>query len=288
MNARRLVAAISIGSVSAVTLLSGLTAGAAAADTSTSSTTTTTTTVPGATTTSTTSTPTTPPSSTTSSTTTTVPPTTTTTIAPQSLISEAMDAFASQRAVDWTYKLSAFGVTYSEAAQAGRSDGVEADTVSSGGLTGRVNLILDGKLYLEGNSKGLAQDIGFTASASQEEANLWIAVPKSSTDFALSGGMTVATALNQLLISNKMKTLPPTTINGQPVLAVEETTKSQGITLSDTVYIKATGMPLPVEIVQSVDGLQAKIVYGPWNKPPKTAVPAKSVPFQSSWIAKSS
>jgi hypothetical protein len=100
--------------------------------------------------------------------------------------------------------------------------------------------------------------------------------------------MTVATALNQLLISNKMKTLPPTTINGQPVLAVEETTKSQGITLSDVVYIKATGMPLPVEVVESIDGLQAKIVYGPWNKPPKAAVPAKSVPFQSSWIAKSS
>ena len=84
-----------------------------------------------------------------------------------------------------------------------------------------------------------------------------------------------------------MKTLPPTTINGQPVLAVEETTKSQGIALSDVVYIKATGMPLPVES-WSPSRLQAKIVYGPWNKPPKAAVPAKSVPFQSSWIAKSS
>ena len=99
-----------------------------------------------------------------------------------------MDAFASQRAVDWTYKLSAFGVTYSEAAQAGRSDGIEADTVSSGGLTGRVNLILDGKLYLEGNAKGLAQDVGFTASASQQEANLLDRSAQVPTDFAYPAG----------------------------------------------------------------------------------------------------
>ena len=101
-----------------------------------------------------------------------------------------MDAFASQRAIDWTYKLSAFGVTYSEAAQAGRSDGIEADTVSSGGLTGHVDLILDGKLYLEGNSKGLPRT-STSLPRHPREAEPLDRSAKSSTDFALSGGMTV-------------------------------------------------------------------------------------------------
>jgi hypothetical protein len=280
----------------AVSLLSGLAVGgaaAAAAATTTSTTAPTSTATASSTSTSSTSTSSTTTTSTPSTTTTStaVPSTTTTTVAPQGLISSAMNAFVSQRAVDWTYHLSAFGRTYAERVDAGAKDGVEADTVtvggSIGGSIGRVSLILDGKLYIEGDATGLAQDAGFTAAAAQNEANKWIAVPKSSPEFSLSGGMTVPTAVNQLYIGGKIKTLPPTKIDGQAVLAVNETTKSNGFTISETVYIKATGVPLPLEVVQNIEGLQAKIVYGPWDKPPAAFVPQGSVAIHTSWIAKS-
>jgi hypothetical protein len=198
-----------------------------------------------------------------------------------------MNAFAAQRAVDFTYRLPAFGETLTEVVRAGLKDGAETDSVVGAGKDAHLSLLLDGKVFFEGNASGLTLDVAFKAAPAQKESNVWIVVPRSSPEFSsLAGGMTVGTAVQQLYIGGTITTLPPTTINGQPVFAVKESTKSDGFAITETVFIKATGAPLPVEVAQDIDGLSATILYGPWGKPPKVKPPKGAVPFQSSWVTK--
>lgn len=211
----------------------------------------------------------------------------TTTVPAQALLSSAMRAFAGQRAVVWTYRLAAFGRTLTETVHAGRADGTESDLLVGSGGTGRVELVLDGALYFEGNAAGLGEDLNFGAAAASDEANRWIAVPRGSAEFAtMTAGITVSSAAQQLYIGGSVTSLPPTTVNRQSVLGFRESTRSGGFEISQKVYVRATGTPLPVEIAQEVNGLPATIVYGPWGRPPDAKVPVNAIVFQSTWVNK--
>jgi hypothetical protein len=199
-----------------------------------------------------------------------------------------MGAFLAQRAVDWTFHLSAFGTTLSYSVRSGSKDGTESYVLTSGGQVARASLVLDGKLYFEGNTKALNEAFNFKAGPAKSEANKWIAVPKSSADFAdLSNGLTVSSAVDRLLIGGTLTMLPPTVVDGENVLAVHEVTQSQGVAVSETVYVRASAPRLPVKIALEAEGLPATIAYGPWDRPPTVKVPKKAVAFKSSWISKS-
>jgi len=202
-------------------------------------------------------------------------------------LSSAMDAFVSEKAVKWTYTLSAFGGSLLEVVHDGRKDGTANATLTIAGHIGQASMVLDGKVYLEGNARGLTEVDSFTASAAQKEAGKWIAVPRTSSYFAAyANDLTVASAVEELYLGGTMKAFPPKVINGRKVYAVQESLTTKGQTIIETVYIRAVGLPLPVEAVLSVDGVPGSIVYGPWGVPPDAKVPAKSVPFESSWVAR--
>jgi hypothetical protein len=79
---------------------------------------------------------------------------------------------------------------------------------------------------------------------------------------------------------------PTSVIRGQSVIGLSQSVKSEGLTISQTDYLKASGPPLPVEIVENVDGLVITVVYGAWGKPPDAQIHKAAVPFLKTWLAK--
>jgi hypothetical protein len=170
----------------------------------------------------------------------------------------------------------------------GVTDGTEVATFKGGATAGHVSLDLDGKLYVEGNSAGLTSGLGFNASAAKAEAGHWIGVPRTASVFnSWAGGLTVASAAYVLDAGGKAVLGPTTTIDGQSVIPLSQSTKLEGLSLEQTDYLAASGPPLPVEIIQNYDGLLLTFVYGKWGKAPDAAVHKGAVAFVKTWVGKS-
>jgi len=280
---------VAIGtSISALILASALAATAIAQSTTTTTTapTTTTTTVPTTTVPTTTTT---PPSTTTTGPTTTTAPTTTTSTptSPTLLLDTAIAAFQLERGAEWSLNWSLLGKSESEVVHAGQADGVETQTLNAGGPTGHLSLDLDGKLYVEGNAAALETLLSFKAASATAEAGHWVGVPRTAAAFTdWATGLTVESAAYMLYLGGKPVLGSTTTMDGQSVISISQSAKSEGLTISQTDYLKASGPPLPVKIVENVDGLVVTVVFGAWGKPPHAVIHKASVPFLKSWLGK--
>jgi hypothetical protein len=271
-------------SISAVILASALAVGTAAAQPTTTPTTTpptTTTTQPS----------TTPPSTTTTVPTTTTGSPTTTTSAPTNptlLLDTAIAAFQLEHGAQWSLNWSLLGKSESEVTHAGQVDGTETETLNAGGPTAHLSLDLDGKLYVEGNATGLGTLLSFNASAAKAEAGHWVGVPRTAAVFtSWEAGLTVESAAYMLYLGGKAVLGATTTVHGQSVISISQSAKTEGLTISQTDYLQASGPPLPVEIVENVDGLVVTVVYGAWGKKPHAQIHKAAVPFLKSWLGKS-
>ena len=275
-----IAAALSVPAVLASGVIFPVAASAGPTPAATSATTTTT--VPATTTTTGGTTTTTAP------TTTTVAPTTSTTAPKLSALqelSDAMNAFVGQRGVTWSYKFDILGTKSTEVIHDGVKDGTFSGVSNLGGTVARGGAVLNGKVYLTGNAAGFNQFFGFSKTGASAAVGKWVSVPRTSKFYqALSFRLTMGTAVQYLALGRSLQPLAPTRVRGWAVNAVRETGKTNGVNLVETVYIRAKGTPLPVEVLLSIGGFPATIVYSNWGRPPKASVPHKSVPLEATWM----
>lgn len=202
------------------------------------------------------------------------------------LLVTAIATFQLERGAQWSLNWSLLGKSESEVTHDGQADGTETQTIKAGGPRGHLSLDLDGKLYVEGNAAGLGQ-IGFKASSATAEAGHWIGVPKTQSVFgSWAAGLTVGSAAYMLDLGGKAVLGPKTTIRGQSVIGISQSTKAEGLTINQTDYLRASGPLLPVEIVENVDGLVITVVYGAWGVPPHAVIHKGATPFVKSWLTK--
>jgi hypothetical protein len=173
-----------------------------------------------------------------------------------------------------------------EVGHAGRADGTE--TVTS--LRGPQNVLFDVVLigteaYFMGNSAGLTVVLGFKASPAKKEADKWVSVPSSSTLYPeLANGLTVSTATEVLDMVGMLTIVPEKTVRGESVVGVRSISTASGFSSTETAYIRADGVPLPVEVDLSGDGPPESVVFGPWGQPPTANAPKNAVSFDKIWL----
>ncbi len=236
------------------------------------------TTVPGPTPTTTTTT---APASTTS---TTVPA-----LEPSQLLSSALAAAASERAVKWTEKVTMSGVTINLQASSGKVDGLRTETISDGTEPGQISTILDGGVaYVRGNFLGLRAFMDFTTSAATTEAGHWVFAERSKPAqalvyYSMASGLTVSSMVAQLLMLGKVTMAPLRVVHGQSVYGVKGN-KADDTSVPEVLYVRSTGSHLPVEMTSSYKGVNATVVFGTWGRPPSVSVPAQAVPMITSWM----
>lgn len=249
-----------------------------ASSTTTSSSTTTTTTVPGQTTTTGTTT--------TTTTTTTVPPTTTTTVAAPQVMANALVAVQAERGVVWNYLIAAGTESIKETVHAGLQDGTLSDTLHLA-KSGSVNYSLHGRMYFHGTANGLSEDLNFKSKYATAEAGKWISASAQNAPFLdLASIMTMGGVTSMLdLPGGAPKEEARTTARGLSVIPLEQSVKESGVKIVQTVYIRATGPALPVEIIREIDGVEGVITFSRWGQPPDATVPKKSTLFSASWLS---
>ncbi|HTW07822.1 MAG TPA: hypothetical protein VME46_09940 [Acidimicrobiales bacterium] len=208
------------------------------------------------------------------------------------LLAAARKATAAELGVDWNGSERAGRDLLVVRTQAGRLDGTQTLTeyaTNKAGqaalLVGRVTEIRIGpRLYLFGTSVGLERD-GFTSCAATKEAGRWVVVgPAQRLSRQVAVDLTVSTTADLLNMSAPLQKMASGALLGKAVIAITgESSLSSGGRDQRVVYVKTSGLPLPVELAQSA--YSTKALFGPWGHPPKVHAPAKPVQFQTSWAA---
>jgi hypothetical protein len=206
------------------------------------------------------------------------------------LLASAISAAAGQRAFDWSQTVTQGADSYTQVTQAGLLDGTSSITVHVGKITLKMNWALIGKtVYFKGNVSALSGSLGFTTAAATQEAGKWISATATAGALFqnLASYLTVPSATTILDLVGEMSFLPATTVRGQAVLGIQGVRLSEEEKVTETVYIKSTGAPLPVELSQIGQGSTLYTYFGPWGKPPAAKAPQNVLRLSKAWLASS-
>jgi hypothetical protein len=176
-----------------------------------------------------------------------------------------------------------------EVGHAGRVNGTELVAAHLGNQVWQESLILIGpKIYVLANADALEQVVGLKQSAAKSESDTWFYVPSSDTYLydTLSNGLTVSSATAEVNLVGTMTVLPARTVLGQRVVGLRQVNSEGIVTSTETVYIKTTGVRLPVEVQNSYPGLSEAVAFSDWGQAPLAEVPNGAIPFEKSWLLK--
>jgi hypothetical protein len=180
--------------------------------------------------------------------------------------------------------------SYTQVTQAGRSDGTSSITMHVGKIVLRLDWALIGQtVYFNGNVNALSGTLGFTTTAAAREAGRWISATSSAGPLFqnLTSYLTVASATTILDLVGQMSFLPATTVRGQAVLGIQGVRLSEEEKVTETIYVKSTGAPLPVELSQIGQGSTLYTYFGPWGQPPAAKAPRSVLRLSKAWLASS-
>ena len=129
---------------------------------------------------------------------------------------------------------------------------------------------VSGTVYIKGSAE-FYKHIGGTAAAQLLQGK-WLKAPSSDANFASLSQLTdLRQLVDQTLASHgSLKKAGTTTVNGQKVVGITDTTKG------GTLYIATTGKPYPIEISKGGSG-GGKISFDRWNSTVTLAAPANAI-----------
>ncbi len=195
----------------------------------------------------------------------------------------AFEAGLGQSSVRWVTTESANGAQLAIISDVGRSAGSQIITLTEDGGEGVLSVVLlDNTAYMYGNAGGLYLQ-GFTEAAATKEANKWITIKPSSAAYtSAAAGLTVASALGPLRMAGSVTSVPGVKVLGLSTVGFEGTSKPSGgqAGTAERLYVRSTGTPLPVEVVQQ----GTTTVFDNWGEPIKVTAPRGAIPIQASWL----
>lgn len=211
----------------------------------------------------------------------------------QELMTSAVRAAASETAFDTT-SIAVEGTNRAEMqTDSGLTGGLQFITERFQGQTETVSVVLIGRtVYVKGNVPGLQEFMSLTPAAAHDEAGKWIRAtadakaPTAEMNFyrAAADALTVATAAPEIELDGLPSFGPETIVDGQPAREIRSTVTSNGQVAHEVLYVRAAGVPLPVqEAATGPEGHETE-VFGHWGAPPVLHAPASSVPLAVSWL----
>jgi hypothetical protein len=142
-------------------------------------------------------------------------------------------------------------------------------SMSQNGLS--FQLIASGKYVYINGSPAFWKKFGGVAAATLFQGK-WLKAPANSSSFASLSSLTNLHSLAQALLTGHgtLSKGSTTTVNGQKVIAVTDSTKSSKL------YVATTGKPYPIEIAKTGSGSQ-HVDFDNYNAPVSLTPPAKSI-----------
>lgn len=142
-------------------------------------------------------------------------------------------------------------------------------SMSQNGLS--FQLIASGKYVYINGSPAFWKKFGGIAAATLFQGK-WLKAPANSSSFASLSSLTNLHSLAQALLTGHgtLSKGSTTTVNGQKVIAVTDSTKSSKL------YVATTGKPYPIEIAKTGSAAQ-HVDFDNYNAPVSLTPPAKSI-----------
>jgi len=156
--------------------------------------------------------------------------------------------------------------------------GVQRITFRADGRAGRVTVaVVKAKAYVRGDAFTLENYMGFASAAAAADAGRWLVVSKGG--FAtVAEGVRLASAIEELRLPAPLTLRPRTSIGGIRVFGISGAVARFGHRYTETVFVRASGVPLPVMEVGHGGGNLLSVRFSRWNERVSVSAPAGARP----------
>jgi hypothetical protein len=168
-----------------------------------------------------------------------------------------------QRSVHYVSRSSTATTSVSMVGDAGRTSGIQRITYTKNGKSGHVTvLVVADTAYIRGDAFTLENYLGFSAAEAAQAAGKWLVLSHTEQGFA---GVAAGVRLSSTLAELELRA-PVTAVQGSHgEVGFRGTHVYSGSRVGETVYARAAGSRLPVELV--VGGTDpAKLTFSRWNE----------------------
>ena len=200
---------------------------------------------------------------------------------PVQLYTGALTAARAQHSAHYIAVSSFGGRTVTIVGDAARDRGIQKITVKQGTQVGHVTVtVVSNIAYVRGDAATLKSYMGFTPADATKYGGRWLSIKPSQPRFApVAEAVRLLSTINELQMPPPFTTLPTTTVAGQRVNGVRSKFTQAGHDVTETLYVRASGPPLPVRQVATATGIAVSTTFSRWNEAVHVTAPAHATPL---------
>jgi hypothetical protein len=197
---------------------------------------------------------------------------------PSAQMKASLAAADAQQSVHYVSRATGASFSVTMVGDAGRSSGIQRITYTKGGKSGHVTvMVVADTAYIRGDAFALQNYLGFTASAATEAKGKWISLAKTEPSYAtVAAGVRLASTMSELRLKAPLSTLGSSQGGGRPVIGIRDKFLVSGHRFTGTLYVSASGSPLPVEEKQTSSVEKFDVVLSHWNEKLTLSAPSGS------------
>jgi|SRR5579862_3355893 len=158
------------------------------------------------------------------------------------------------------------------------SEGRQLITFRKSGHTGHgTELVINNVVYLKADAIVLAN---FTHIA-VTMADKWLSLRPGAKDYAsLADAIRIKSVMSELRMSAPVGLVAGRTIGRIHTIGIRSTNPQGGVKTTETLYVRATGTPLPVETSFDQGSATNTITFSRWKEPVRLAIPHAATPVR--------
>ena len=145
---------------------------------------------------------------------------------------------------------------------------------SSGGVQ-VTTLVVGGTAYVRANQVGLVTLFQSPTDIAQRFANQWLSFGSSSQAYnPIAESLTLSSLLREVTPTSPVSKLAPSVVDGRSVVGIRGELPGG---LPGTLYVSATGAPLPVEEVSHASSGSTTAIFSEWGSPVHVTAPSGAI-----------
>jgi hypothetical protein len=201
------------------------------------------------------------------------------TATPAQTLASALAAARAQKSVHYVAVQTAGSRNVTIAGDAAVDRGIQRITFRVSGKSGHVTVIVVANTaYVRGDAFTLEHYMGFPATTAAADAGKWLRLAHTSPAFAtVAADVRLASTVSELAMPKPLTAVPATTVAGQQVVGVRATFTRSGHEITETLFVRSAGTPLPVEQLAATGSAKLRVLFSGWNEPVRITAPAHSV-----------
>jgi hypothetical protein len=174
-------------------------------------------------------------------------------------------------------------VTFTVTGDTGSKSGAQTLTLKQGSTVEHMTVLLVGSTgYIDGNTTALTDVIGLDKTAAKKYAGQWVSFGAAKQQYAdLTAGLLDSQVSGELKMTGPFHFGKTKTINGKSATAIiGKVTDGSGDAVDSTLYVAASGPPLPIEQTTGPSGkgtIAGTVTFTKWGQTLSQKAPAHSI-----------